>query len=160
HRAASYANRSRVGEQMPRIVPVLLSGGSGTRLWPVSRSLYPKQLLPMTSDRTMFQETARRFDGAPEFGAPLVVCNHVPCLHASQVPAVGIAPRTIVLEPIGRNTAPAAAVASLLLADQPPDTLMLLAPSDHVIDDVPGFLAAVKAGARAATQGHLVTFGI
>ena len=146
---------------MQRIVPVLLSGGSGTRLWPVSRSLYPKQLLPMTSERTMFQETARRFDGAPEFAAPLVVCNDEHrFIIASQIQAVGIDPETIVLEPVGRNTAPAAAVAALLLADKAPDTLMLLAPSDHVIDDVPGFLAAVRKGARAATEGHLVTFGI
>jgi len=146
---------------MKKIVPVLLSGGAGTRLWPVSRSLYPKQLLPMTSERTMFQETARRFRGGPEFAAPLVVCNDEHrFIIASQIRAVGIEPQTIVLEPIGRNTAPAAAVAALLLAEQSPDTLMMLAPSDHVIDDVPGFVAAVRTGAPAAAEGRLVTFGI
>ena len=146
---------------MQTIVPVLLSGGSGTRLWPVSRSLYPKQLLPMAAERTMFQETVRRFAGVPGFAPPLVVCNDEHrFIIASQIQAMGIAPHTIVLEPLGRNTAPAAAVAALLLAEQSSDTLMLLAPSDHVIDDAPGFLAAVRLGARAAAQGRLVTFGI
>jgi mannose-1-phosphate guanylyltransferase/mannose-1-phosphate guanylyltransferase/mannose-6-phosphate isomerase len=146
---------------MQTITPVLLSGGSGTRLWPVSRSLYPKQLLPMAAERTMFQETARRFAGVPGFGPPLVVCNDEHrFIIAAQIQSIGIAPYTIVLEPLGRNTAPAAAVAALILSEQMPDTLMLLAPSDHVIDDVPGFLAAVGLGARAAAGGSLVTFGI
>lgn len=146
---------------MQSITPVLLSGGSGTRLWPVSRALYPKQLLPMTAERTMFQETARRFSEAPGFGPPLIVCNDEHrFIIASQIQAVGITPRTIVLEPLGRNTAPAAAVAALLLSEQSPETLMLLAPSDHVIDDLSGFLAAVDIGARAAAEGRLVTFGI
>ena len=146
---------------MQSITPVLLSGGSGTRLWPVSRALYPKQLLPMIGERTMFQETALRFAGAPGFAPPLIVCNdeHRFAI-ASQIQAVGITPGKIVLEPLGRNTAPAAAVAALLLSEQSPDTLMLLAPSDHVIDDVPGFLTAVGLAARAAAGGRLVTFGI
>ncbi|HXJ01401.1 MAG TPA: mannose-1-phosphate guanylyltransferase/mannose-6-phosphate isomerase [Micropepsaceae bacterium] len=140
---------------------MLLSGGSGTRLWPISRSLYPKQLLPMAAERTMFQETASRFSGAPEFAPPVIVCNDEHrFIIASQIQAAGIAPHMIVLEPVGRNTAPAAAVAALLLAEQSPGTLMLLAPSDHVIDDVPAFLAAISLGARAAAQGRLVTFGI
>ena len=146
---------------MQRITPVLLSGGSGTRLWPVSRSLYPKQLLAMTAERTMFQETAARFAGHSDFAPPLVVCNDEHrFIIAAQIGALGIAPNTIVLEPLGRNTAPAAAVAALLLSGQSPETLMLLAPSDHVIDDVPGFLRAVRTGARAAEDGRLVTFGI
>ena len=146
---------------MQSITPVLLSGGSGTRLWPVSRSLYPKQLLPMTAERTMFQETAIRFAASAGFAPPLVVCNDEHrFIIASQIQAVGIAPRMIVLEPLGRNTAPAAAVAALILKEQSPNTLMLLAPSDHVIDDAPAFLAAIQIGARAAEQGRLVTFGI
>src|SRR5258706_1724912 len=146
---------------MPRITPVLLSGGSGTRLWPVSRALYPKQLLPMTAERTMFQETAARFSGAAEFASPIVVCNDEHrFIIASQIQAVGIVPQRIVLEPFGRNTAPAAAVAALLLSEAMPETLMFLAPSDHVIDDLPGFLAAVRIGAQAANAGRLVTFGI
>src|SRR2546421_356090 len=122
------------------ITPVLLSGGSGTRLWPVSRALYPKQLLPMIAERTMFQETAARFAGVPEFGAPVIVCNDDHrFIVASQIQAVGIAPQKIVLEPFGRNTAPAAAVAALLLAEAAEETLMFLAPSDHAIDNVPAF---------------------
>ncbi len=109
----------------------------------------------------MFQETARRFAGAPGFAPPLVVCNEEHrFIIASQIQALGIQPRSIVLEPMGRNTAPAAAIAALLLKEQAPDSLMLLAPSDHVIDDVPGFLEAVRMGARAASEGRLVTFGI
>src|SRR3954468_10188623 len=143
------------------ITPVLLSGGSGTRLWPVSRSLYPKQLLPMTGERTMFQETARRFTDAASFAPPLVICNDEHrFIIAAQIQDAGVTPNTIVLEPLGRNTAPAAAIAALLLTRQAPDTLMLLAPSDHVIDNLPAFLAAVQAAARAARQGRLVTFGI
>jgi len=146
---------------MKTITPVLLSGGSGTRLWPVSRSLYPKQLLPMTGERTMLQETVRRFTDAARFAQPLVICNDEHrFIIAAQIQDVGVSPNAIVLEPLGRNTAPAAAIAALLLAQQAPDTLMLLAPSDHVIDDLPGFLAAVQTAARAAEQGRLVTFGI
>jgi mannose-1-phosphate guanylyltransferase/mannose-1-phosphate guanylyltransferase/mannose-6-phosphate isomerase len=146
---------------MKTITPVLLSGGSGTRLWPVSRSLYPKQLLPMTAERTMLQETVRRFTDAARFTQPLVICNDEHrFIIAAQVQDVGVSPSAIVLEPLGRNTAPAAAIAALLLAQQAPDTLMLLAPSDHVIDDLQGFLAAVQTAARAAEQGRLVTFGI
>jgi len=146
---------------MQTITPVLLSGGSGTRLWPVSRSLYPKQLLPMTAERTMFQETARRFTGTERFAPPLVVCNDEHrFIIAAQIQDAGVTPNTIVLEPLGRNTAPAAAVAALLLTQQAPDTLMLLAPSDHVIDNLPAFVAAVETAARAAAHGRLVTFGI
>ena len=146
---------------LPIITPILLSGGSGTRLWPVSRSLYPKQLLPMASERTMFQETARRFAGIDGFADPLIICNdeHRFVL-AAQCQAGGITPQAIVLEPQGRNTAPAAAVAALMLAERAPDGLMLLAASDHVIDDVPALHTAVRVGARAAGAGRLVTFGI
>jgi mannose-1-phosphate guanylyltransferase/mannose-6-phosphate isomerase len=115
----------------------------------------------MIAERSMLQETAARFSGASEFAPPLIVCNDEHrFIIASQIQAVGITPNAIVLEPLGRNTAPAAAIAALLLVEQSPDTLMLLAPSDHVIDDAPGFLASVQLGARAAAQGRLVTFGI
>src|ERR1051326_235660 len=120
---------------MQTITPVLLSGGSGTRLWPVSRSLYPKQLLPMTAERTMFQETARRFTGAARFAPPLVVCNDEHrFIIAAQIQDAGVTPNTIVLEPLGRNTAPAAAVAALLLTQQAPAKLMLLADPKSVVE--------------------------
>src|SRR5258706_15500110 len=115
----------------------------------------------MTAERTMFQETAARFSGASEFASPIIVCNDEHrFIIASQIQAVGIVPQRIVLEPCGRNTAPAAAVAALLLTESMPETLMFLAPSDHVIDDLPGFLAAIRIGAQAANAGRLVTFGI
>ena len=142
------------------IVPVLLSGGAGTRLWPVSRALHPKQLLPMTGELTMLQETARRFSGS-DFGAPLVVCNDEHRFTiAAQLQDAGISPQAIVLEPMGRNTAPAAAVAALTLLERSPDALMLLAASDHVIDDVDAFVAAVRVAAGAARQQRLVSIGV
>src|SRR5258708_13491053 len=108
---------------MRSITPVLLSGRSGTRLWPVSRALYPKQLLSMTAERTMFQETAARFTGAPAFAAPIIVCNEEHrFIIASQIQAVGISPQTIVLEPFRRNTAPSAPVAALLRSESPAAT--------------------------------------
>jgi len=146
---------------MRSITPVLLSGGSGTRLWPVSRSLYPKQLLPMTAERTMFQDTVQRFAGNPAFLAPLIVCNDEHrFIIAAQLQAIGVHPHSIVLEPVGRNTAPAAAVAALILSEQVPDSLMLLAASDHVIDDVAEFHAVMRVAARAAELERLVTLGI
>ena len=96
------------------LIPVILSGGAGTRLWPLSRELYPKQFLPLTTDRTMIQETALRAAGLKEMAAPIVVCNEAHrFMVAEQLQQVGIEPQTILLEPTGRNTAPALAVAAL-----------------------------------------------
>ena len=146
---------------MKKITPVLLSGGSGTRLWPVSRSLYPKQLLPIAAKATMFQETARRFAGSPEFLAPLVICNDDHrFIIASQLQALGLSPAGMILEPFGRNTAAAATVAALVLSERAPDSLMLVAPSDHVIDHPTEFHEAIRIAAAAAAKGRLVTFGI
>jgi hypothetical protein len=134
------------------ITPVLLSGGSGTRLWPVSRSLHPKQLLPLTSELTMFQETAKRFADADDFGSPVVVCNDEHrFIVAAQVQAVGIRPEAIILSPKVAIRAGRAA-AALILKERAPDDLMLLAASDHVIDDVPALIEAVRIGARAAAM--------
>lgn len=142
------------------ITPVILSGGSGARLWPLSRTLLPKQLLPLCSERTMLQETAIRVNQRP-FSPPLVICNESHrFLVAEQLRSADIMPSAIVLEPVGRNTAPAAALAALMLMEKDPDSLMLLLPSDHIIADVEGFLDGVTVGARAATDGALVTFGI
>jgi mannose-1-phosphate guanylyltransferase/mannose-6-phosphate isomerase len=142
------------------ITPVLLSGGSGTRLWPVSRALHPKQLQAFGGDHTMLQETALRLAG-PGFAAPMVVCNddHRFTI-AAQLQSIGLTPQSIVLEPQGRNTAPAAAVAALILSEVSPDALMLLAASDHVIDDVEAFHAAVNVAAVAAREGYLVSVGV
>ncbi len=146
---------------MPEVVhPVVLSGGAGTRLWPVSRTLYPKQLLPLVSARTMLQETVRRVTGK-RFAPPLVVCNEEHrFVIAEQLRELEIAPSNIVLEAVGRNTAPAAAVAALLLAEHDAGAVMLLLPSDHVIKDVARFHGAVETGLAAAKHGALVTFAI
>lgn len=150
-------NDSRQGLQ---VRPVLLSGGSGTRLWPASRTLYPKQLLPLLGTKTMLQETALRVAGAG-FTAPSVICNEAHrFIVAEQLHDIGLPPDAIVLEPVGRNTAPAAALAALHFAALQPESLLLLLPSDHRIACRKSFLEAVDKAAVAAERGHLVTFGI
>jgi mannose-1-phosphate guanylyltransferase/mannose-6-phosphate isomerase len=148
------------------LTPVILSGGAGTRLWPLSRELYPKQLLALTGDRTMLQQTALRVAGLAAV-APIVVCNEAHrFLVAEQLRQLHIEPRAIVLEPFGRNTAPAialAAHAALKAASVPPaveDPILLVLPADHVIRNVPAFHEAVRIATPAAQQGQLVTFGI
>jgi mannose-1-phosphate guanylyltransferase/mannose-6-phosphate isomerase len=149
---------------MASITPVILSGGSGTRLWPLSRELYPKQLLPLVGEQTMLQDTLLRLEGAPGIKAPILVCNvEHRFLAAEQLSHVCRAPATIILEPVGRNTAPAVAVAALAAAsasDRAEDPLLLILPADHVIRDRAAFHRAIAAGARAAEAGSLVTFGI
>ena len=143
-----------------RIHPVILSGGSGTRLWPVSRSLYPKQLLPLATDRSMLQETLLRVAG-PDFAAPLVICNaEYRFIIAEQLRELGITPAAILIEPVGRNTAPAVAAAARFLARDSEERLMLVLPSDHLIADGDAFRRAVATAAQAAASGMLVTFGM
>ncbi|HJS91198.1 MAG TPA: mannose-1-phosphate guanylyltransferase/mannose-6-phosphate isomerase [Steroidobacteraceae bacterium] len=147
------------------LTPVILSGGAGTRLWPLSRELYPKQLLALTGERTMIQQTALRLEGLSA-APPVIVCNEAHrFLVAEQMRQLGIEPQAIVLEPMGRNTAPAIALAAhaALKAAGPKaatDPLLLVLPADHVIRDVPAFHKAVHAAEDAAAQGQLVTFGI
>jgi mannose-1-phosphate guanylyltransferase/mannose-6-phosphate isomerase len=146
------------------LTPVILSGGAGTRLWPLSRELYPKQLLALIGERTMLQQTVLRLAGLPTF-APLVVCNEAHrFLVAEQIRQLDIEPRAIVLEPFGRNTAPAIALAAhvalLSAGDEKADPVLLVLPADHVIRNVPAFHRAIHVALGAAEQGKLVTFGI
>jgi mannose-1-phosphate guanylyltransferase/mannose-6-phosphate isomerase len=149
------------------IVPVILSGGAGTRLWPLSREGYPKQFLPLVGARTMIQETALRAAGLPEVTGPIVVCNEAHrFLVAQQLREQGVAPRAILLEPAGRNTAPAVAVAAFAaLAGAQRDgvksaPLLLVLPADHALSDLTAFRLAVTAAIPAARDGRLVTFGV
>jgi mannose-1-phosphate guanylyltransferase/mannose-1-phosphate guanylyltransferase/mannose-6-phosphate isomerase len=143
------------------IIPVILAGGSGTRLWPLSRKLYPKQLLPLLGEHTLVQNTLRRLDGLDGVGDPLIICNEEHrFIIAEQMRALGVTPAAIVLEPVGRNTAPAVAVAAMQAMSLDPEALLLVLPADHLIDDTPRFHEAVREALRQAAQGSLVTFGI
>ncbi len=141
------------------IYPVILCGGSGTRLWPSSRKSYPKQFSQLIGETSLFQATVKRLAG-PKFGTPLVLTNaDFRFLVTDQLATLGVDDANVLIEPVGRNTAPAVLTAALHLKDQP-EALMLVAPSDHVITDNAAFVAAVEAGAKAAETGQLVTFGI
>lgn len=143
-----------------RIVPVILSGGSGTRLWPVSRESFPKQLWPLLSDRSLLQDTALRARGAG-FTAPMVVCNQEHrFLIAEQLRAAGIDGARIVLEPVGRNSAPAIAAAACLQAGDDPDAVLWMMAADAAIADTAALHIALEAAVAAARTGHVVTFGM
>src|SRR5215472_11502355 len=152
---------SRLSRMAGQIHPVILSGGSGTRLWPMSRAFYPKQLLPLVGDKSLLQQAAARVAEAPGFAAPLLIANEEHrFIIAEQLREIDVAPQGLLLEPVGRNTAPAACVAAQWLAERDPDALMLLMPSDHAIADEPAFLAAIEIAAATARGGALATFGI
>jgi len=146
------------------LVPVILSGGAGTRLWPLSRRSLPKQLLPLAGSSTLLQDTLARLDGLCEPGSAVVVCNvEHRFLVAEQLQRLGAGDACLLLEPIGRNTAPAvavAALAALAAAGEGEDPVLLVMPADHVITDAQSFRSAVRAGEATAGEGHLVTFGI
>ncbi|MDO8421526.1 MAG: mannose-1-phosphate guanylyltransferase/mannose-6-phosphate isomerase [Parvibaculum sp.] len=146
---------------MLSVFPVILSGGVGSRLWPTSRALYPKQLLPLVSDLTMLQETAGRVSDRSLFAAPIIVSNDEHrFIIAQQMREAGLTPLTHLLEPVGRNTAPAAAAAAAYVQTHDPKGVILILPADHHIRDVAAFHAAVEQGAELARAGKLVTFGI
>jgi len=148
-------------EGSAQIHPVILSGGAGTRLWPLSRASYPKQLLKLSSQRTMLQDTVARGLIDVGFAAPLLVCNEEHrFLVDDQLQQIGIKPQAILLEPKARNTGPAIAAAALWLLARDPDALMLVQPSDHVIASPADFHRGVMRGLAAAQEGRLVTFGI
>ncbi len=146
---------------MASIVPVILSGGSGTRLWPLSRQSAPKQLLPLTSARTLLQDTALRVIAADLFLPPVIIGNGAYAdMVEAQLTEIGLSPLAHVLEPFGRNTAPATAVAALVALKNAPDALVLLLPADHHIGNPEALLDAVRAAKPDAEAGRIVTFGI
>ncbi len=146
------------------LFPVILSGGAGTRLWPLSRELRPKQFIALAEEHTLLQATVRRLASLDELSPPIVVCNEAHrFLVAEQLGAVDTPPSAVLLEPAGRNTAPAIAVAALQaldLANDGEDPILLVLPADHVIRDAARFASAVRAAVREGAAGHLVTFGV
>ena len=143
------------------IVPVILSGGSGTRLWPLSRKMHPKQLLPLLNETTLLQDTVNRFGRAGDIDHVVVICNEsYRFMVAEQVRESEISGVDIILEPIGRNTAPAIALAAFNAMQDEQDPTLLVLPADHDIRDIDGFLEAVKIGQKQSESGNLVTFGI
>ena len=144
-----------------KLVPVLLSGGSGTRLWPLSREAYPKQFLALTGAHSLLQETWLRLAGLDVAPALAVANEEHRFMVAEQLREVGCTPAALLLEPVGRNTAPAIAVAALeALRQHGGDALLLVLPTDHVVADAAGFRAAVRSAMPAAQAGKLVTFGV
>ena len=143
------------------MIPVILSGGSGTRLWPLSRAKKPKQFLPLLNDKSMLQNTLLRLKGLPDLAAPMVICNEDHrFMVAEQLREVSTQQADIILEPVGRNTAPAIAVAALKALANKQDPLLLVLAADHAIRDIPAFHRAIELATPAALQGKLVTFGI
>jgi mannose-1-phosphate guanylyltransferase/mannose-6-phosphate isomerase len=144
-----------------QIIPVILSGGSGTRLWPLSRKDYPKQYLPLAGDNTMLQETILRLSGLDNLADPIIICNaDHRFLVAEQCQQIDIKNPTILLEPVGRNTAPAIAAAALQSLKTSDDTVLLVLSADHVIQDIDAFHEAINMASQQAQSGKLVTFGI
>lgn len=143
------------------LFPVVLSGGSGTRLWPMSRAALPKQFLPLVTSFTMFQETVLRLSGLPDLASPIVVCNADHRFLASeQLRKIDVVPSSLLLEPVGKNTAPAVAIAAFSALAKDADAMLLVLPADHLVENVPAFHEAIEQAVRLAERGGLVTFGI
>jgi mannose-1-phosphate guanylyltransferase / mannose-6-phosphate isomerase len=146
---------------MSLLIPVILSGGAGTRLWPLSRETYPKQLLALAGKLTMLQDTVTRLAGIAGAHAPIIVCNETHRFTvAEQIRMLGMTASAILLEPAGRNTAPAVALAALKAQQLDPEATIVVAPADHVIRDSRVFQSAAETAAALAEEGKLVTFGI
>jgi len=149
---------------MPKLFPVILCGGSGTRLWPLSRKSFPKQFVKLVSEETLYQSSAKRLAGkltGAEFQPPVIMTNSdFRFIVVEQLQEIGIDPGAVIIEPSSRNTAPAVLAAALHAADIDADALVLIAPSDHVMDEPELFRRAVERGIEAAQDGNLVTFGI
>jgi mannose-1-phosphate guanylyltransferase/mannose-6-phosphate isomerase len=145
---------------MQQITPVILCGGSGSRLWPLSRKSYPKQFVPLVGDKTLFQDSAKRLTG-PQFKKPVIVTNSdYRFIVSEQLQEIGIDPGAILIEPEGRNTAPAILAAALFEYQINPDAVLVVAPSDHIINDINAFQLAIEVAYKVALDGQLVTFGI
>lgn len=143
------------------IIPVILAGGSGTRLWPLSRELYPKQLISLVNEDTMLQNTINRLDGVEKKGAPIIICNeNHRFMVAEQIRQTGVLNPTIMLEPVGRNTAPAVAIAAIHAFYSDPDAILMIMPADHYIDNNEAFVAAINDAALIAEDKVMLTFGI
>lgn len=143
------------------MIPVILSGGVGSRLWPLSREHHPKQLLALTGEQTMLQSTVQRLQGLSGLQAPIVVCNEAHrFLVKEQLQAIGHNPQAIIVEPVGRNTAPAVALAALWAQQHDPHAPLLVLPADHWMTNLPAFHYAVEVGCAEAARNHLVTFGV
>jgi len=148
-------------QTVPPVIPVILAGGAGNRLWPLSRQEYPKQLIALLGERSLIQETALRFADRSRFAAPLVVTSEaIRFSIADQLHAVDVTPLSLVLEPVGRGTAPAIAVAALLALEEHPEATIVVAPSDHAIRDLAALQTALDKAVAAARHGLLVTFSI
>jgi len=143
------------------IVPVILSGGAGTRLWPLSRELEPKHLVHLIGSTTLLQKTVARLRNLADTGNPLIAGNHAHYqLVIDQLSEIGVQPDAMLLEPIGRNTAPAVAVAAMTATASGDDPILLVLPADHIIGDVERFHEAIGVARSAADDGYLTTFGI
>ena len=143
------------------IIPVILAGGSGTRLWPLSRELQPKQLLGLVNTNTMIQNTYTRLRDHGEMAAPIIICgDEHRFMVAEQFRQIAGKPQSIILEPVGRNTAPALAVATIKALEAHADPLLFVLPADHIIEDVTGFHRSIDIACLLAGDDYLITFGI
>jgi len=145
---------------MRDVLPFILCGGAGTRLWPLSREAYPKQFHKIAGDESLFQQTCRRLQGAPCGQLSVLTNQKYRFLVAEQLEEIALVSRELALEPVGRNTGPAACIAALIAAQDDPNTLALVTPADHFIPDAEAFRRAIEIGTRAAEEGALVVFGV